>query len=160
MVERSPAPVVYIDANPFIYAIEGDPAVANPIRDLFMLFREKPGTATTSELALAEVLPKANFPRLQRQYLNLIVWSKNFELQPTTRSILLETVRYRRFMATGRPRKPRVMPKLPDAIHVVTAIQTRCHFFLSNDNGLKLPVHLKLVVPDRGGISNLRRNLE
>jgi predicted nucleic acid-binding protein len=51
-------PLVYIDANPFIYAIEGEKALAHAMRDLFSLFRQGSGLGVTSELTLAEVLAK------------------------------------------------------------------------------------------------------
>ena len=58
MISHSPSPI-YIDANPFIYVVEGRDALAAPIKALFASLRERPGLAVTSELTLAEVLPKA-----------------------------------------------------------------------------------------------------
>ena len=159
MIERARAPILFIDANPFIYAVEGDDAVAGPIKELFKLLQQSPGMGTTSELTLAEVLPKAGLPRHSRQYLDLIMWSGIFELQPVTRSILFETVKYRRFVATKRSGKSKAMPKLPEAIHVVTAIQAKCMYFLSADKGVKLPTHLRCVKPDRVGISAIIRKI-
>jgi hypothetical protein len=98
-------------------------------------------------------------PQGRRQYLDLIVWSGIINLQPVTRSILLEIVKYRRFFATRRLGKPRRMPKLPDAIHVVTAMQAKCTHFLSADAALKLPTPLQHVKPDRAGIMTVIRQL-
>jgi predicted nucleic acid-binding protein len=53
---------IYIDANPFIYAIEGDKALARAMMDLFSLLRQRSGVGVTSELTLAEVLAKAKPP--------------------------------------------------------------------------------------------------
>jgi predicted nucleic acid-binding protein len=77
MTDGTPPPIVYVDANPFIYFIDGEEAVANRLRPFFELLRQKPGAAMTSELTLAEVLAKAR-PDARRSYLNLIVWSKLF----------------------------------------------------------------------------------
>src|SRR5258708_29129310 len=102
---------LYLDANVFIYAIEGSAEVSNPLRELFGLLRARPGAGVTSELTLAEVLPRANDLR-RRNYLDLIVWSRIFDLHPISRDILIETAEYRKVAR---------MPKLPDAIHEVTA---------------------------------------
>lgn len=159
MIDRAAAPILYIDANPFIYAVEGDQALAGPIKELFAFLRQRPGIAITSELTLAEVMPKAGLPRYNRQYLDLIIWSGIFELRPITRSVLLETVRYRRHVATRRSGRSRAMPKLLDSIHIATAIQAKCRYFLSSDRGLKMPTNLRPVEPDSAGVSVLTRKI-
>ena len=151
--------LVYVDANPFIYAIEGEDAVARPLNDLFALFRQRPGMAITSELTLAEVLPKARPPAVRRAYLDLIVWSGIFDLKPVTRGVLVETADYRRVAASLLPDGRQAMPKLPDAIHVVTAIRSGCPIVLSTDNRLKVPVGVRLVEADAAGVVALTREL-
>src|SRR5882724_1304067 len=96
MTDQIQVPLVYVDANTFIYAIEGNEALANPIKALFARLRERPGFAVTSELSLAEVLPKAPSPVHRRSYLDLIIWSGIIDLRPVTREILIETADYRR----------------------------------------------------------------
>jgi hypothetical protein len=78
---------VYIDANPFIYAVEGGDALAGSITALFGRLRARRGFAVTSELTLAEVLPKAPLPRHRRLYFDLMVWSGIFDLRPVTRDL-------------------------------------------------------------------------
>jgi predicted nucleic acid-binding protein len=158
MTDESPSPTVYVDANPFIYFIDGEEAVANRLRPFFELLRQKPGAAMTSELTLAEVLAKAR-PDARRGYLNLIVWSKLFELQPVTRDILIDTADYRRVSQRTRPNGTNVIVKLPDAIHVVTAARSRCRMFLSADTGLKLPADMTILEPNDAGISTLMQAL-
>jgi predicted nucleic acid-binding protein len=136
---------IYLDANLFIYAIEGQPEVAALARELFELLRARRGIGVTSELSLAEVLPRATGTR-RRNYLNLIVWSRIFDLQPVSREILIETADYRR--AAG-------MPKLPDAIHMVTAIRSGCRKIMSADARLKLPQGFSLIKPGRESLSDL-----
>lgn len=139
----------YLDANVFIYAIEGNANIADPLRTLFDLFRLNPGMAVTSELTLAEVLPRA--PDVQRRnYLNLIVWSRIFDLRPVSRDILIETAEYRETAG---------MPKLPDAIHVVTAIRAGCRTVLSADSRLRLPNGYSVLLPDHDNLSRLIREL-
>jgi predicted nucleic acid-binding protein len=158
MAEETLPPTVYVDANPSIYFIDGEEAVANRLRPFFELLRQKPGTAMTSELTLAEVLAKAR-PDARRSYLNLIVWSKLFELQPITRDILIDTAEYRQVSQTTRPDGTKVTVKLPDAIHVVTAVRSRCRMFLSADTGLKLPVEMMVLEPNDAGFSTLMQAL-
>ncbi len=138
-------PRIYLDANVFIYAIEGPPDVAAHMRQLFELFRDRRVRGVTSELSLAEVLPRAMGDR-RRNYLNLIVWSRIFDLQPVSREVLVETADYR---------KTAGMPKLPDAIHMVTAIRNGCRKILSADLRLRLPDGFSLIKPDREGVSDL-----
>jgi predicted nucleic acid-binding protein len=159
MTDQIQVPLVYVDANPFIYAVEGSEALANPIKALFARLRERPGLAVTSELSLAEVLPKAPSPVHRRSYLDLIVWSGIIDLRPVTREILIETADYRRIAATMRPDGSEAMPKLPDSIHVVTAIRSGCLKFLSTDAGIRVPVEMKLIEADGAGMAELMKEL-
>ena len=138
---------LYLDANVFIYAIEGSAEVSNPLRELFGLLRAKTGAGVTSELTLAEVLPRANGVQ-RRNYLDLIVWSRIFDLRPVSRDILIETAEYRKVAG---------MPKLPDAIHVVTAIRADCRTILSADSRLKLPEGYTALLPNRETLLHLIR---
>jgi predicted nucleic acid-binding protein len=158
MTDAARAPSVYVDANPFIYFVEGEDAVANRLRPFFELLRRRPGTAATSELTLAEVLPKAR-PDARRSYLNLIVWSNLFHLQPVTREILIDTADFRRTSMRTLANGQRIMPKLPDAIHVVTAARIRCRAILSADSGLKVPSGISVFEPDEAGVAKLLQEI-
>ena len=149
MIEAKAVQRLYLDANVFIYAIEGEPGIANPIRGLLETLRQGSGRAVTSELTLAEVLPKAREAH-RRSYLDLIVWSRVIDLQPVSRDILLETADYRRTAG---------MPKLPDAIHAVTAIRSDCRTILSADAGLKLPEGYAVVAPTPDNLSRIARDI-
>ena len=154
-----PVSFVYIDANPFIYLIEGSETLAAPIRDLFARLRSRPGSAVTSELALAEVLPKAPTADHRRAYLDLIARSGMIDLQPVSRDILIETATYRRMSATVLPDGRQVMPKLPDSIHVVTAIKSGCTRLLSTDGGLRVPTGISRFEANGDGIAALLQEL-
>jgi predicted nucleic acid-binding protein len=141
MTEGSTSSKLYFDANVFIYAVEGSDDIVVQLRSLFELLRSRRGLAVTSELTLAEVLPKAD-PVRRRNYLELILYSGLFDLYPVTRDILIETADYRRIAGRSKSdvSKPfGSMSKLPDAIHVVTAVRSGCGRMLSFDRALKLP---------------------
>ena len=150
MTEGSASSKLYFDANVFIYAVEGSDDIAYRLRALFELLSGTINQAVTSELTLAEVLPKAN-PIRRRNYLELILHSGLFDLQPMTRDILMETADYRRIANVSDPdaSKPHAsMPKLPDAIHVVTAARAGCARMLSFDRAIKLPKGMHRVTRD------------
>jgi predicted nucleic acid-binding protein len=150
MTEETALFRVYFDANIFIYAVEGSDDIAGRLRTLFELLTRNPSLAVTSELTLAEVLPRAN-PTRRRNYLELILYSGLFDLHPVTRDILMETVDYRRIAGVSEPSASKShapMPKLPDAIHVVTAIRAGCGRMLSFDRALKLPEGMHRVTRD------------
>src|SRR5215213_2701211 len=138
---------VYVDANPFIYLIESDDSLAASVRDLFAMFQARPGLAVTSELTLAEVLPKAAM-LFRRAYFDLIVWSGAFDLRPIRRQILVETADYRRKSATTMVDGRKTMPKIPDAIHVVTAARSGCRWIISADGAMKVPSGFRLIDPN------------
>ena len=149
MTDTDNVPRLYLDANVFIYAIEGNADIADPLLRLFDLFRDNRGIGVTSELTLAEVLPRASNAR-RLSYFNMIVWSRLFDLVPVSRDILIETAKYRE--AAG-------MPKLPDAIHVVTAVPSGCRTVLSADLRLKLPDGYSVLSPVADNLSRLIREL-
>jgi predicted nucleic acid-binding protein len=150
MTEGSASSRLYFDANVFIYAVEGSDDIAGRLRTLFELLSSNLNLAVTSELTLAEVLPRAD-PVRRRNYLELILYSGLFDLHPVTRDILMETADYRRIAGASRPdvSKPYAsMPKLPDAIHVVTAVRAGCGRMLSFDRALKLPEGMRHLTRD------------
>jgi predicted nucleic acid-binding protein len=145
--------LIYIDANAFMYALEGAEEIAENLQKLFSIFRDKPGSAITSELTLAEVLPKRRVP--DRQFFDLLVWSKIFDLRPVTRDILVQTAGYRR--AVAQARSDGRMPPLPDAI--VVALQSNCGVFLSSDVRIKLPDTIRQVRADATDVAALIHEL-
>lgn len=148
---------IYIDANPFVYALEGPNDLAFALKALFTRLKDSPGVGVTSELTLAEILPKRRVP--DRDYLELLVWSGAFDLRPVSRDILYGTADYRRVTGTMLPDGRISMPKLPDSIHVVTAIKSGCRAFLSSDTKIKLPETMRFVRADVAGVAGLVREL-
>ena len=145
-------PLVYLDANPIIYLIEGTPPISSMLVTMFEAFRSKSGLAVTSELTLAEVLAPTIHrgripPHFRRAYLNLILGGEFVSLEPVSRAILMETadVRLARRL------------KLPDAIHLATAIRKGCKFFVTNDDRLRTPRGMTKVAPDLAGVKRIVR---
>jgi predicted nucleic acid-binding protein len=146
MIERTVAGA-YLDTNVFIDVLEGHESVALPLKEIA---RKRRGAIVTSELTLAEALgPSGRQARpedLKRMYLDLIVWSRFIDLRPVTREVLYETVELRRFASL----------KLPDAIHLATAILANCRFFVSRDEHFKnIPTWMEKITPDRASLSRM-----
>lgn len=146
MTEGVPRPFIYLDANIFIFFYEGEVVLSEQVKALFNALRSHPGKGITSELTLAEVLAESERPRspiLKRAYLDLIVWSGFIELVPISRDILYESVDLRSIHRSAHGRKL----DLPDAIHLTTAVQKRCRFFVSGDEGIRPPNEMIKVSP-------------
>jgi len=129
MIDRGFKPRVYLDTNVFNRAFESEPEEAKNLQEVLAFLEQDRNFAVTSELTLAEVLaPPWNRigrtkPNKRQFYLKLIVWSGFIDLRPVSREILISTADWRAHERV----------KLPDAIHIVTAVETGCAFLLSSD---------------------------
>ncbi|MGD9540175.1 type II toxin-antitoxin system VapC family toxin [Methylocystis sp.] len=145
------APLVYIDTNAFIKGFEFSAEQAKPVQDLLAALRDSPRFAVTSELTLAELrapaLREDAFPLPVRRplYLNLLVSSQLIDLRPVTRDVLMDT-------ADLRQAAPH---RLLDAIHIVTAVQTGCAYFLTGDRRIRTPAGMSIVYPDQEGVDRI-----
>jgi predicted nucleic acid-binding protein len=154
---ESPSSLIYLDTNVFIKAVEGLDEAAAPAKALIeALRRQRSGIAATSEITFAEVLAPSRQPDAlplamkRRAYLDLLLWSGFMALIPVSRDILIETAALR---ATGRF-------KLPDAVHLASAIQFRCRFFVSADRDFdKMPEGMERVSCDHNDLPRLLREL-
>jgi predicted nucleic acid-binding protein len=159
MTEEAGGPLVYLDTNIFIFFYEGTPDISGRVKLLFDALRKQPGKGTTSELTLAEVLAEPERPRLpalKRAYLDLIVWSNFLELVPISRDILYESADLR---STHRDTHSKKLD-LPDAIHLTTAVQRHCRFFVSGDEGIKPPNEIVKVSPLTGNFDGILSALD
>jgi predicted nucleic acid-binding protein len=122
---------LYVDANILIMLAEGKGEGAELLRALFDgAIAEDARVLCTSELTLAEVLthPVRNSDaELQEQYERLLVTSAWFDIEPVQRSVL---------RLAAKLRADHRALKLPDAIHVATALHQGCDHFLSGDERL------------------------
>jgi predicted nucleic acid-binding protein len=131
-------PPVYLDTNVFVYALEGFERFESTLRELFTEIQDGRIKAVTSELTLAEVLVKPladNKPDVCAAYAAALQDSDGLEMAPITRDVLTE--------AAGIRAKSGI--RLPDAIHVATAILNGCQTFLTNDRNIKEIPNLKVV---------------
>lgn len=129
---------VYLDTNIFIYAVEAVTEHAPAVDVLFGLIEGGEIEACTSELTLAEVLAKpfeAGRPDIAGIYEAMLSPSSWLSLLPVTRAILVEAARMQAPLAL----------RLPDAIHVATAVAAECNVLLSNDRRIRTPTGLALV---------------
>jgi predicted nucleic acid-binding protein len=152
---------VYLDTNVFIAAIEGDQSDVRSLlwRRLFAVGESRRGMLVTSELTLGEILPKVAAP-VHRAYMDLIVRSGTFDLRSVSRQILVETAAYRKVSIKKGPDGRESMVKLPDAIHIVTAIHSQCHKILSDDTQLRLPEGYDRVACGSSAISGLLEEMQ
>jgi predicted nucleic acid-binding protein len=122
---------VYLDTNFIIKAFETFDEVSKKATRLLSDARIlSPPRFVTSEITLAEllVLPYRNADRsLISFYENLLRGNMTMDVQPVTRDILLSAAQLR----AANPAR-----KLPDAVHVATAIASGCTHLLSSDKGI------------------------
>ncbi|HSF48619.1 MAG TPA: PIN domain-containing protein [Burkholderiales bacterium] len=118
---------VYLDANVFIYAFEGFPAFLPVLTALFARMDRGELSAVTSELTLAEVLVKPlqdGNDFLRQRYEETLKSSSALAVIPVSRAVLSRA-------AWLRARHETL--KMPDAIHLATALAAGCNRFLTND---------------------------
>ena len=117
---------VYLDTNIFVYFLEGMSPFNEAMKKIFQSIENSDIHAVTSELSLAEVLVKPFSDKndfLIRKYEELFVSKASFEVLPIKRNVLIEAAKVR--FKNGC--------KLPDAIHIATALAEKCSYFLTND---------------------------
>ncbi|MCX7015211.1 MAG: type II toxin-antitoxin system VapC family toxin [Candidatus Sumerlaeota bacterium] len=129
---------VYLDANIFIYAFEKLPEFQQEVVDLFHSFDRGDLDAVTSELTLAEILVKpfaAQSIEIVSAYEKAINSSRSLEVVPVDRAILVQAARLR----------AKAKLRLPDAIHLATALRAKCGSFLANDKRMPRVEGIELV---------------
>jgi predicted nucleic acid-binding protein len=126
---------IYLDTNVFIEMFETRSRASHLMWDLFGRAHTLGITFISSELTLAEILVKPlaeahktkNFQQVN-DYHQHIADKNGFQtIVPVSRTIL-NTAANIRALTKG--------VKLPDAIHLATAVMQKCDFFLSNDRPL------------------------
>jgi predicted nucleic acid-binding protein len=134
---------IYLDTNVFIEAFEG----RGRLRDLLQSFLpmepvRTPQRLVTSELTLSELLVKPL--EMQRDdlinvYDNWMITNPYLEVVPIDRGVL--------FKAALLRAKNKSL-KLPDAIHLTTAQEMNCRYFLTNDDRIKGPHGVEILALD------------
>jgi predicted nucleic acid-binding protein len=123
---------LYVDTNIFIYAFENRDALAEKLLELISLNegRERPFLAM-SELVLAELMVaplKASNATPVELYDNISIGNAFVSVAAITRDVLWHAAQLRSQVASLR---------LPDAIHLSTAMLLQCTHFLTADTRLK-----------------------
>ena len=129
---------LYLDANIIIYAVERHPDYRCVIEQLFALIDAGQAGAVTSELTLAECLvrPFAENDLARQQLYQAAVSSRTaFTVVPISNSILVAAAQLR---AQHKQR-------LPDAIHLATAVAANCTGFITNDLLIKPVAGISIV---------------
>lgn len=130
---------IYLDTNVWIYALENFAPYSSALEILFQALDQGTLTAITSELTLAEILvaPMRRGDMSQKAICKeFISNTATLSVLPVSRAILIESAKVR----------ARTKIKLPDAIHLATAIQSNCTTFLTNDRQLKQVTDIPVVL--------------
>jgi predicted nucleic acid-binding protein len=147
--------VVYPDTNIFIQAVESRLGIAGLARRLLIALQNLRGAAMASELTLAELFAPAKATGALSVIEKMEIYGELLDetfiaLVPVSRDILRQTAILRQTYAQ----------KLPNAIHVVTAIQANCRYLMSSDrDASRLPPSITHIVPDEPGIATLMKAL-
>ncbi|OYY25013.1 MAG: hypothetical protein B7Y65_03015 [Azorhizobium sp. 35-67-15] len=143
---------IYLDTNIFIEAFEGRGPTSEMLVSLLLAgWEAEVPPLVTSELTLSELLVKPlELGRLDlvQIYDNWTISNRHIEVVPVFRGVLRDA-------ADLRARDKAL--KLPDAIHLATALGLGCGVFLTKDERIKPPPAIELV---RLNEANIRMLLE
>ncbi|MFH1555119.1 MAG: PIN domain-containing protein [Pseudomonadota bacterium] len=126
-------PRVYLDANVFIAALEHVGAHSDHAWWILRAIEAEEIIGVTSEITLAEILVKpleAQATIVVEAYTDMITPATGFEVLEVGRAMLL---------SAAALRAARRSIRLPDAIHLATALAARCSHFVTADERLHVP---------------------
>jgi predicted nucleic acid-binding protein len=141
---------VYIDTNIFILANEKQDGLAKTVI-AFLLDEVERGRQrlVTSELTFSELLVKPLEHKrsdLVRLYDNWTISNPGLLVAPITRDILGKAAQLR---------AAHKQLKLPDAIHVATAVQHDCQYLLTNDRRLAGQFGMEILIASESSVAVL-----
>ncbi|MFI5014706.1 MAG: type II toxin-antitoxin system VapC family toxin [Hyphomicrobiales bacterium] len=131
---------VYLDTNVVIRGMERTDAGAGEVGRLTELAESGKLALVTSELTLSEVLVgpiKLRDDLLVKAYLDMLTKDRGFELCPVTGDVLIESSHVR----------ARSSARLPDSVHVATAVLAGCRLIVSYDRRLRDLSDLDVIEP-------------
>ena len=123
-------PRIYLDSNVFILAMENPGAHSDHAWWIIQAIDDGEIAAVTSEITLAEVMVRPielGDAALRSAYEEMIVPSDRFEVISVGREILIRAAELR---------AQRRSIRLPDAIHIATALAGDCSCVVSDDRRL------------------------
>jgi predicted nucleic acid-binding protein len=121
----------YLDTNVFIYTLNAFPRFLPVVTRLFGLIDGGQLQSVTSELTLAELLVKPMRDAdvaAQQLCQSLLLANPKLTPLPVGRQTLIESARLRATTSL----------KLPDALHLATAVLGGCDVFITNDARFRL----------------------
>lgn len=130
-------PKVYLDSNVFIAAYETVGAHGEHAQWILSAVERGDLVAVTSEITLSEVLVKPlefGDATLSEAYQAMLGSTSSFEVVACDRSLLI---------AAAQLRAQRRGLKLPDALHLATAVARGCAHFVTNDTHIPMPGALR-----------------
>lgn len=131
----------YIDTNVLIYLLEGTKQYQEKVASLISQLDKLECKIFTSEITLAECLVKPfadEDTHSQSVYISSIKSSDFLTVKSVSKKILIEAARLRSVFKN----------KLPDSIHLATALENHCDLFIGNDKKLKTGSHIKRIIID------------
>lgn len=138
---------IYLDANLFIYLLESrnypDHKVA--VEQVFGLIDSGGAAGVTSELTLGEALPvplRTGDDALVASYREIFTRQSRLEVAAIVLAVIDAAAVLRAHSSL----------RMPDALHVATAMQHNCDIFLTNDAKLKVPEGLPLQMQYLSGL--------
>ncbi|BDA82664.1 hypothetical protein Sa4125_02060 [Aureimonas sp. SA4125] len=138
-------PRVYLDTNAIIAFVEEQ---HKSLRSIFEMSEKGMCHLVTSQITLAEVLVR---PMKEKQdwlialYEELLHEDRLLDVRPIDMPILRESAKLR-VALNG---------KLPDSIHVATALSEKCSVLISSDKRLRVPPGLRCISVDDPNIDKL-----
>jgi len=129
----------YFDTNIFIYLFEDHPKYQNQISELIEHLDSIGCQIISSEMSLAECLVK---PYADDDTGSIELYTENLQtsdflkMSPVSRDVLIQASSLRASLKN----------KMPDSIHVATAVIEQCDVFIGNDTGIKTPETLTNII--------------
>ena len=129
------------DTAPLIYFVEQHPVYWGRMQSIMQLVDAGHVAGVASTLALAEVLVqplRARNNQLADQYEQVVANSHFFRLEPITTTVA----------RTAADLRARHQLRIPDALHIATALVAGCDAFLTNDGDLRRVTELPVLFLD------------
>lgn len=130
MLEQVKGKSVYFDTNPFIYFVEGHEIFFEAVKPLFEMIDGDEITACTGELTLTELLIKPyrdGAHDIIAEYEGLLLHSGHFSVFGLSMATFLKAAKI----------GGETLMRTPDALHMATALENNCDFFITNDKRIR-----------------------
>lgn len=150
---------IYLDTNIFIAAFERRDGLSDRLGSVFAAGARRGGeTFLTSELTISELLVvplREGKIALAGYYTDVLSQNEWLQVSPVARSVLL---------SAAELRANRRGLRLPDAIHLATALAAGCSHFLTDDsalagNGSATVSAVRMLRPDEPTLTSLLQSL-